>query len=89
MLVTVLFVSASALVGCDTEEDCGSPFGCEDNAAQAMTSSELGDLIGVDEATMALVLDEEGYAPELDEERDELRYTLTIEELDGLALATD
>ncbi len=89
LLIAVLFVSVSTLVGCDTEEDCGSPFGCKNSASQRMTSSELGVLIGVDERTIAIVLDEEGHTPNLDEERDELLYTLTNEDLDGLALAVD
>lgn len=89
LLVASLFVSASILVGCDTEEDCGNPFGCKNEATQRMTSSELGDLIGVDESTIALVLDEKGYTPELDEESDEFFYKVTNEGLDVLAMAVD
>jgi hypothetical protein len=86
VLAALLSFAASALAGCDTEDDCGNPFGCKDNASQRMSSSELGELIGVDEPSMALLLEEKDYTPELDEERDELLYTLTNEDLDELAV---
>lgn len=89
LLAASLLFSTAALLACDTEDDCGNPFGCKDNSATRMTSSEVGELIGVDEATIAIALDEEGYTPHLDEQRDELLYALTSDDLDELAQAVE
>ena len=89
ILISILSLPAAFLIGCHTPEDCGNPFGCSENEAKRMSSNEVGELIGVEESTMAILLDEEGYTPELDEESDELFYTLNDDDLDTLAIAAD
>lgn len=77
------------LAGCDTPEDCGNPFGCKGNASKRMTSSAVAELIGVDEPTAAILLDNGGHVPELDESTDALVYELTSEALDEVAMAVE
>ena len=88
MLLVLVLVPAATLAGCDEPEDCGNPFGCGDESKR-MTSGAVGDLVGVDESTIAVVLDEEGFTPFLSEESDELIYELTASDLDRLAVAAD
>ena len=77
------------LAGCDTPDDCGNPFGCSENASKRMTSGAVAELIGVDELTAAILLDNGGYVPELDEVNDELLYELTSEALDEVAMSVE
>jgi hypothetical protein len=89
ILISILSLPAAFLLGCDTPEDCGNPFGCSENSSKRMSSNEVGQLIGVEETATAILLDEEGYTPELDEESDELFYTLSNDDLETLAIAAD
>ena len=77
------------LAGCDTPDDCGNPFGCKEQASKRMTSSAVAELIGVDEPTAAILLDNGGHVPERDERSDELLYELTSEALDEVAMAVE
>jgi hypothetical protein len=90
LLASLASLASLALIaGCDTPEDCGNPFGCSEATAQRLTSSEIGNLIGVEEATAAVLLDDEGHVPDLDEVSDELIYALTNDDLDALVIAAD
>lgn len=86
LISTVLSLAA----GCDEPgDDCGNRFGCKESSAQRLTSSELADHIGLQEATAALLLDDQGHVPNLDEVSDELLYTLTDEDIAVLAMAAE
>lgn len=87
MLVALVLLPATLLLGCDEPEDCGNPFGCGGGETSRMTSGDVGELFGANESTIAVLLDEHGYTPELDEDSDELLYTLSADDLEGLAVA--
>jgi hypothetical protein len=89
ILLTTALLSSLLLLGCDTPEDCGKPWGCGEDSSRKLTSIEVGGFLGLDEPTTAVLLDEQGHVPSLVEVSDELVYALTSEDLDTLALAAD